>query len=137
MSKFLMEGDLSILHYQALPSYATLLPNVLFDYLAAGRPVIAAMPDGETSRVLRQSKAGMVVPPENVMAIVEAISWFYEHPRQGLKMGVQAYNFAARNFDRRQLVNRLLVLFPRAIPQPVGTSRDSGINADIRIANLP
>jgi hypothetical protein len=77
------------------------------------------------------------VPPENVMALVEAIEWFYVHPQQGLKMGVQAYNFVTRKFDRRHLVNRLLGLFPRIIPMHPANSREGLFSSDVRAANRP
>ena len=70
------------------------------------------------------------------MALVETICWFHDHPQQGLKMGVQAYNFVTRNFDRKQLVGRLLKLFPRVIPMHSVRGQDNVSARDIRIANI-
>ncbi len=116
ISKFIMEGDLSVINYRALDIFGQVLPNKLFDYLAAGRPIVAAVAKGQISRVLHESKAGLTVEPGNVTALVEAIRWFYRNQEEGLRMGRQGYQYVHRHFNRKVLVERFLKLFPRVIP---------------------
>jgi len=55
------------------PSYYHSLPNKLFEYIAAGVPVIASnFP--EISRVLRTHHVGLCVDPENEAEVVDAIA---------------------------------------------------------------
>jgi glycosyltransferase involved in cell wall biosynthesis len=119
ISKFLMEGDLSIINYRNLKIFGQVLPNKLYDYLAAGRPILAAAPEGEVCRVIEASGAGKTVPPENAQAIAEAIAWFYRNPETGLKMGLQGQQYVLRHFNRKHLIERLLNLFPKVIPMPI------------------
>ncbi|HEY9687316.1 MAG TPA: glycosyltransferase family 4 protein [Coleofasciculaceae cyanobacterium] len=115
VSKFIMEGDLSIINYRKLGIFGQVLPNKLFDYLAAGRPILAGVPEGEVSRVLEESGAGLCVEPENVQAMAEKILWFYHNQSEGQKMGVRGQHYVSRKFHRNQLVENFLELFPRVI----------------------
>jgi glycosyltransferase involved in cell wall biosynthesis len=136
ISKFIMEGDLSIIHYRALPSLKHGLPNKLFDYMAAGRPIMAAVPEGEISRMLKKAKCGITVQPDEIKAMVDVICWFHDHPDQGLKMGVQGYNYVCRHFDNKLLTEQLLKLFPRVISMHTPKQHEEASTTDIRIANI-
>lgn len=50
------------------------VPGKLYEYLAAGRPILAlAEPDGETAAVLRRTRAGVVAPPSDEDGILHAL----------------------------------------------------------------
>lgn len=50
------------------------LPSKLTSYLVAGRPIVAAVPlEGYTARETDASEAGLVVPPEDPAALLDAI----------------------------------------------------------------
>lgn len=125
ISKFIMEGDLSIINYRKLGIFGQVLPNKLFDYLAAGRPILAAVPQGEVSNALDESEGGIWVEPENIEAIAGKILWFYENQEAGLKMGLNGLNYVQRKFNRNLLVEDFLELFPRVIPLNPAKRRDS------------
>ena len=116
ISKFLMEGDLSIINYRNLEIFGQVLPNKLFDYLAAGKPILAATPSGEVSRILTESGAGKCVIPEDPQALANSIVWFSQNRQAGLEMGKAGHAYVRRNFNREVLVQQLLELFPRVIP---------------------
>jgi glycosyltransferase involved in cell wall biosynthesis len=51
----------------------------LFEYLAAGRPILAAVPvDGEAAAIIRDAKAGAIVAPGDVDAIDSALAAMVE-----------------------------------------------------------
>lgn len=54
-----------------------LVPSKLFEYFGAGRPVLALAPDGAIAGLVREAGAGLVVSPDDVGAIEEAILTFY------------------------------------------------------------
>jgi colanic acid biosynthesis glycosyl transferase WcaI len=135
ISKFLMEGDLSIINYRNLKIFGQVLPNKLYDYLAAGRPILAAAPAGEVCRIVQESGAGKTVTPENAPALAEAIVWFYENQEAALKMGLQGQQYVRRHFNRKQMIERIVGLFPKVLSMPVSTllteQRMIGTNASI------
>src|SRR5690606_38871041 len=103
-------------NYRALGIFGQVLPNKLFDYLAAGRPILAAVPEGEVSHILEESEGGIAVEPENPEMMAKKILWFYQNQEQGLKMGLQGLRYVQRKFNRTLLVQDFLELFPRVIP---------------------
>lgn len=67
-------------------SYRLALPNKLFQYMAAGIPVVASdFPD--VRRVLEGSGAGIVVDPENPRAVAAAIRRLIDDPALARGMG--------------------------------------------------
>jgi glycosyltransferase involved in cell wall biosynthesis len=56
----------------------------LFEYLAAGRPILAAVPsDGEAAAIVRDANAGEVVDPDDVDAIRSALESMVERFKNG------------------------------------------------------
>lgn len=115
ISKFIMEGDLSIINYRNLEIFGQVLPNKLFDYLAAGKPILAAVPQGEVSRILAESGAGISIEAEQVELLVEKILWFQRFRSQGEQMGRRGQDYVRKHFNRRDLTMEFLKLFPRLL----------------------
>ena len=56
----------------------------IFDYLAAGRPILAAVPPhGAAAELIRETNAGVVVPPDDVEGLREAVADLYARWRSG------------------------------------------------------
>lgn len=65
-----------------------LIPLKLYEYLAAGRPVLALTPaDGEAGRLLRATDAGLVVDPSDTMGARDALRRLYTRWRAGVSDG--------------------------------------------------
>lgn len=45
-----------------------------FEYLKIGKPILALVPEGEVSRIIRKYRLGIIANPENENEIIEAIS---------------------------------------------------------------
>lgn len=75
-------------------------PGKLLYYMAAARPILAAVsPDSETGRFVRDNKIGIVVPPEEPLALAQAV---LELRRiGGAGMGKNARQVVESHFDRQ------------------------------------
>jgi colanic acid biosynthesis glycosyl transferase WcaI len=81
------------------------MPSKLGNILAAGRPFIAtALPDTELGRVTLQSRAGLLVPPEEADSLAEAIVNLAQDGDRRRKMGIQARNFAEDRLGRDKIM---------------------------------
>ncbi|MDR7531971.1 MAG: glycosyltransferase [Armatimonadota bacterium] len=60
-----------------------LVTSKVFEYLGAGRPILALTPPGETARIIGRAGAGIVVEPGDVGAIRDAILGLYARWRGG------------------------------------------------------
>ena len=67
------------------------VPCKLYGILAAGRPVLAAVPDDcETAIVIREEACGLVVPPHDPAVLAEALRRLADHPAECRRMADRA-----------------------------------------------
>jgi len=97
--------------------YKTTYPNKVFDYLAAGRPVILAI-DGVIRQVVEDADAGILVPPGDAAGMANAIRQLWEHPETGQQMGLRARQYVEIHFDRAKLADRLVALMVEVVAKP-------------------
>ncbi len=72
MDQALAAADACIAILKPLDVYKTTYPNKVFDYMAAGRPVVLAI-DGVIRQVIEEAGAGVFVPPGDAAALAAAI----------------------------------------------------------------
>lgn len=92
------------------------LPSKLTTYFAAGKPIVAAVPDsGATAREIDRSQAGVVVPVEAPDALNDAVAALRDDPARAEALGRAGQAYAAtmlspaRAFARAdELVERML-----------------------------
>ena len=91
--------------------YALTLPGKIQTYLASGKPIIS-MIDGESARIINESKSGFVVPSENTDGLLKAVKNMYKMPKDELNiMGLNGRQYYLKNFDFNQTVKRFNKLY--------------------------
>jgi glycosyltransferase involved in cell wall biosynthesis len=66
------------------------LSGKVFEYLAAERPILAAVPpDGAAAELIRETGAGVVVPPDDPAAIRQALEDLHSRWRAGTLVGLR------------------------------------------------
>ena len=90
----------------------------MFEYLAAGRPVIGAVA-GEAAQILREAGA-VVVPPGDSAALAAAIRRLAADPEVARHHAAQGRAYVERFFDRAELARqyRKILLTPGRRPVP-------------------
>jgi len=83
----------------------TVIPSKLLTYMAAGRPVLAAVnPDSQGAALLRAAQGGLTVPPEAPAALVDGVKQLRGDPAMRVEMGRRNRVYAEQHFDRRKIV---------------------------------
>jgi glycosyltransferase involved in cell wall biosynthesis len=67
-------------HYDALPTK-------VFEYMAAGIPVIVSDAVPLSAKIVRERQCGLVVDPRDENAVADAIRFIAEHPEDAQAMG--------------------------------------------------
>jgi len=106
MGEALAAADACIAILKPIPLYATVYPNKVFDYMAAGRPVLLAI-DGVIRKVIEENQAGLYVEPGNPLALAEAIRILADDPKKRRTMGTNGRRTVERDFDRAKLAEVL------------------------------
>ncbi len=81
------------------------MPSKLGNILAAGRPFIAtALPETELGRVTLESRAGLLVPPEDAGSLARGLMDLARDQDTRKKMGLKARNFAEERLGRDKIM---------------------------------
>lgn len=100
----LAAADICLVPLRDVPLFSTFIPSKIFEYLAMGRAVIGAV-RGEPATILREAGA-VVVEPEDVEAIADAIDALAADPERRAEMGERGRRYVEEHFDRRVLAQR-------------------------------
>jgi glycosyltransferase involved in cell wall biosynthesis len=106
MAQALAASDICIAILKPIPLYATVYPNKVFDYMAAGRPVVLAI-DGVIREVIERAQAGVFCPPGNPESLASAIQKLSQDPQSVQSMGNCGREYIEVHFDRAALGERL------------------------------
>jgi glycosyltransferase involved in cell wall biosynthesis len=99
MAEVLAASDCGIAILKPIPLYGTTYPNKVFDYMAAGRPVVLAI-DGVIRKVVEEGGAGIAVPPGDPKALAGAIRRLADDPSGSKAMGSRGRTTVERDFSR-------------------------------------
>ncbi len=84
------------------------LSGKVFEYLAAGRPILAAVPpDGAAASLIRETGAGVVVAPDDVAGIQSALESMHERFRDGGLPPVELGEDVRRRLSREARVEEM------------------------------
>lgn len=114
MPKALAAADACIAILKPIPLYKTVYPNKVFDYMAAGRPIVLAI-DGVIRKVVEQAQAGLAVPPGNAQALAMAIRRLYTERSWGRAMGRRGRQFVAAHFDRAVQAQKIVQILENLV----------------------
>jgi glycosyltransferase involved in cell wall biosynthesis len=103
------EADLLLLLAER---YVIQIPGKTYEYLRAGRPILALTPEGALANLLRRIGGGLVVNPNDAGGVLTAVRESVLRWKEGRAHHV-ADPVAVAGFDRRVLAGRLTELFDR------------------------
>ena len=100
-----------------LPHSMISWPNKVFDYFAAGLPVISSV-KGELASFIKNEQVGIYYEAGNVVSLKEAILALYRSPQLYQQMGIRSRQLAEERFDRRVAYTKLLDLIENLTKEP-------------------
>jgi len=107
MPAFYRLASLGLVVLNKAPLFREVLPSKVFDYLAAGVPVVASA-QGETADLLARASAGVAVPPEAPLELARAIEELLEKPALLERFRRAGPAFIASGFTRQAMAERML-----------------------------
>jgi glycosyltransferase involved in cell wall biosynthesis len=114
MAEALAGADVCLAILKPLDEYKSTYPNKVFDYMAAGRPVVLAI-DGVVRAVIDAAGCGIFAQPGDPSALAEAIQILVADPGQSRKMGLAGRKYLQEHFSRVVMAERLLEILNNMI----------------------
>ena len=97
-------SDVLIAHVRSSPTIdATMIPIKLFEYMAAGKPIVYAG-KGAAAELLRQIGCAVTVAPEDPRAISSALAKLLGDPERMRLLGTRGRSCVRSNFHRDKLM---------------------------------
>ncbi len=107
MAAALAGADACLAILKPIEEYKTTYPKKIFDYMAAGRPVVLAI-DGVIRQVVEAAGCGIFVQPGNPSALAEAIKTLAIDPERSRKMGLAGRKYLEEHSSRAVIAEQLL-----------------------------
>lgn len=85
-------------------------PYSILEAFASGKPVIASDLGG-MKELVANNERGLLVPPGQVNALANAMSWIVQHPLDARRMGEGAYAYASAEHTPERHYERLLRIY--------------------------
>lgn len=101
MREVLAASDACVATLRNVPMFATTYPNKVFDYMAAGRPVLLAI-DGVIRAVIEAAGCGLFVPPGDDERLAASVLQLRDDPERARKMGQAGRKYVLDHFDREE-----------------------------------
>jgi glycosyltransferase involved in cell wall biosynthesis len=112
---YLQAADVLLVHLADAPVFDITIPQKTQAYLQAGKPILMAV-RGEAADLVASAGAGIVVPPENAVALAAAVSLLAQKsPAQLVEMGQRGAQFYRQNMSMDQGVRAVESLLMQAV----------------------
>jgi len=106
--------DVALIHLKNDSLFKAVLPSKIFEAMAMGLPILLVLPDGEAAAMIRETGAGIIVPPGKPELLATAVTELYNQPRR-LDALRHASSEAAPNFSRKRQAEKMLAVFQAAL----------------------
>jgi glycosyltransferase involved in cell wall biosynthesis len=116
MAAALAGADACLAILKPIKEYKTTYPNKVFDYMAAGRPVILAI-DGVIRQVVEAAHCGVFVQPGNTAALAEAIRELAADRAGSRRMGLAGRKYLEQHFSRSAVAEKLAGILENMVSQ--------------------
>lgn len=107
MAEALAGADACLAILKPIEEYKTTYPNKVFDYMAAGKPVVLAI-DGVIREVVESAGCGLFAQPGDPSALAEAILALAADKEKSRQMGLAGRKYLEQHFSRSKISADLL-----------------------------
>ncbi|WP_448189516.1 glycosyltransferase family 4 protein [Azospirillum sp. sgz301742] len=115
VQRLLAESRVGLALYYPTQNYFDTQPVKLYEYMAAGIPVITA--DFPYHRgIVEKYGCGLCVPPTDTNAIAKAIQWMFDHAEEAEAMGRRGREAVKAHYNWANEERELMQLYDRVAP---------------------
>lgn len=99
----------TIIPLRRLDIFKSALPSKMFESMAVGRPIVAAL-WGEAATLIDLAECGIVVEPEDAGAVHVAVEKLAADPSLARRLGESGRKYAIGHFERKDIAERFVEL---------------------------
>lgn len=107
--QYQINADVLLLLVGEGPRSELVLPAKTWEYLASGRPILCMTPPGVTADLIKKHNAGIVVSPQDINGIKQAIENFYSQYQSHTLPEFHISQYP--QYDRKEITHQLAQIF--------------------------
>lgn len=105
--KHIKKASLCLVPLKDRKLFESALPSKMFEYMACGKPIIVSI-KGDAEKIVHDSKAGMVVEPENAKLLSDAILSYFNDRRRCEVDGQNGLTFVTEKLSKEVLISNII-----------------------------
>jgi glycosyltransferase involved in cell wall biosynthesis len=125
MAAALAGADACLAILKPIDEYKTTYPNKVFDYMAAGRPVVLAI-DGVIRQVVESAQCGVFAKPGDPAALARAIRQLAADRGASRRMGLAGRAYLEQHFSRAAVAEKLAGILENMLNRSGGQEGSHG-----------
>jgi glycosyltransferase involved in cell wall biosynthesis len=106
----------TVIPLRRLDLFKAALPSKLFDSMAASHPIVAPL-WGKATELVEAAGCGLVVEPENAIAVRGAVETLAADPVLARRLGEQGRRYVVEHFNRDDIARTLIKLLEETARQ--------------------
>lgn len=112
--QFYAASDMCIVPLKNIPLFETFIPSKIFEIMSCEKPIVASL-SGETEKILQKSGSAIVVPPEDVELMKEAILKLKSDPKLKERLGRSGRIYVEEHYSREGLAEKYINILEEAV----------------------
>lgn len=112
--ELLAVADVVTVPYPKLPQEMWFSPLKLYEYMAAGKAIVASAA-GQIKNVMRHNENGLLVPPGDVAELAQACLYLIQNPSERNRLGANAQKEAITEHAWARQIERLEAVYEAAL----------------------
>ena len=114
--KYIQNADVLILIVSSTRGEGN-IPAKTFEYIGSGKPILALVPnDGDAAEIIKRAGTGIIIEPDNVGAIKQAVMDLYTKWTQG-ELKIEPNWKEIRKHEAREVTKNLCTVFNSLAPE--------------------
>jgi colanic acid biosynthesis glycosyl transferase WcaI len=114
---YICASDACLVLLKKTDLFKTVIPTKMLEFMSCARPVILGV-DGQARTILEEARGGIVIEPENPVALVNAIRYLAAHRETARELGLCGREYVVRNLSRRQTAEKYIGILERLLKLP-------------------
>ncbi|MFQ5641120.1 MAG: glycosyltransferase family 4 protein [bacterium] len=111
---YLLSTDVSLLIIDDAPVNHGIIPGKVYEYIGAGRPILALAPEGEVTELIQSNDLGYAIDPGDVSSLREILLKLIASKEQGQNL-VKNNRAFQKKFERREQTKELAQIFDELV----------------------
>ena len=96
-----------LIHLKDLDIFKTVIPSKIFESMALKKPILAGL-NGESLEIIKESKSGIRVVPEDEDSLIDKIRYMQRNPQSLITLSENGNCYVEKNHNRKKLATRMI-----------------------------